>query len=160
MEPKYQVTYTYDEELFKKFNYAIYKKFNKPAVTFGIICGACVLAAIVFGILTRSFFWPVIYLVLGIAFPLLMKLRIDSVIKRTWSSNTAMQNMENNVFFYDDHLEQKNKTGEVSYDYSDIFKIVDDDFGIYIMIARNMGICIRKDACSEELTEFIKSIKK
>ena len=159
MDPKYQVTYKYDEELFKKYNYALFTKGNKSHVSIIIVCSICLVAAIGFGLFFKGFFWPVIYIILGAAFPLLMKLRIDSVIKRTWSSNTAMQNMENNVFFYDDHLEQKNKTGEIRYDYSEIYKVFDDDFGIYIMIARNMGICIRRDACSEEAIEFIKGIK-
>ncbi len=62
--------------------------------------------------------------------------------------------------FYDKYFEQTNAVSHSVVKYSDIYKIVETDKNIYIMVAKNEGYILLKSNCSKELIEFLKSIKK
>lgn len=158
MEALFTVTCIYDEALYKKFAYTYYKKGSKIIIPTIIISVCSVLLGLLFWTKYHELFYLILFVAIGVIFPIILKLRIDSMIHKTWASSKLMQNIENTVAFYEDHVEQSNSIGNMKVDYKNLFRILEDNYGIYLMISKAQGICIKKEACSPELIDFIKNI--
>ena len=71
-----------------------------------------------------------------------------------------MQNDEVEIIFDDSGWSTVNERGTYHYKYDDIYKIAETKTNIYIFISINMATIHVKDKCSEELSDFVRKLKK
>ena len=157
MEPLFKSNTKYNYEEYKKFNYAITSSINKMPVKIVVIMLLFILMAYMY--MSRSIHVSLIMLICSIIFPVFLILTIKSNIKRTYSSNKSMQDMDVNFEFYDEYFMYKCKIGDSKIEYKDLYKILETKTNIYLMIAKNQGVILKKENCSEDLIDFIRKMK-
>lgn len=57
-------------------------------------------------------------------------------------------------------MEIEGEFGNSIYKYSDLYKIIEGKTVFCFMVANNMGHVVNKIECSDELSEFIRSLEK
>ena len=78
--------------------------------------------------------------------------------KEIYNSNKVIQEIESEISFYEDCFEQTNSLGTSKITYDKIYRILENDTNLYIMISKNQGYIIIKENCSQELIDFIKNL--
>ncbi|QEA35456.1 YcxB family protein [Weissella soli] len=96
----------------------------------------------------------------GLAFMFLFFTFYTVMIKRTYTSNKAMQNLAVHYNFFDTYVEQTSNLGKTRFDYTNIYKIVEDKTAIYLLVDRQQGLVIPKKTDDEPFNNFIRNIKK
>ena len=147
---KTSIKYTFEE--YKDFTKAIYRYVYKVHIMLLVIIAALL---ILFAI-TKNF----MAILAAVAFPLFFVYFMNREIKKVYESNRVLKDNFSVFDFYDKYFEQTNAVSHSVVKYSDIYKIVETDKNIYIMVAKNEGYILLKSNCSKELIEFLKSIKK
>lgn len=147
---KTSIKYTFEE--YKGFTKAIYRYVYKVHIMLLVIIAALL---ILFAI-TKNF----MAILAAVAFPLFFVYFMNREIKKVYESNRILKDNFSVFDFYDKYFEQTNAVSHSVVKYSDIYKIIETDKNIYIMVAKNEGYILLKSNCSKELIEFLKSIKK
>ena len=147
---KTSIKYTFEE--YKGFTKAIYRYVYKVHIMLLVIIAALL---ILFAI-TKNF----MAILAAVAFPLFFVYFMNRETKKVYESNRVLKDNFSVFDFYDKYFEQTNAVSHSVVKYSDIYKIVETDKNIYIMVAKNEGYILLKSNCSKELIEFLKSIKK
>ena len=147
---KTSIKYTFEE--YKGFTKAIYRYVYKVHIMLLVIIAALL---ILFAI-TKNF----MAILAAVAFPLFFIYFMNRETKKVYESNRVLKDNFSVFDFYDKYFEQTNAVSHSVVKYSDIYKIIETDKNIYIMVAKNEGSILLKSNCSKELIEFLKSIKK
>ncbi|AOT57147.1 YcxB family protein [Weissella soli] len=96
----------------------------------------------------------------GLAFMFLFFAFYTVMIKRTYTSNEAIQNLAVHYNFFDTYVEQTSSLGKTRFDYTNIYKIVEDKTAIYLLVGRQQGLVIPKKTADEPFNNFIRNINK
>ena len=147
---KTSIKYTFEE--YKGFTKAIYRYVYKVHIMLLVI----IVALLILFAITKNF----MAILAAVAFPLFFVYFMNREIKKVYESNRVLKDNFSVFDFYDKYFEQTNAVSHSVVKYSDIYKIVETDKNIYIMVAKNEGYILLKSNCSKELIEFLKSIKK
>ena len=147
---KTSIKYTFEE--YKGFTKAIYRYVYKVHIMLLVI----IVAFLILFVITKNF----MAILAAVAFPLFFVYFMNREIKKVYESNRVLKDNFSVFDFYDKYFEQTNAVSHSVVKYSDIYKIVETDRNIYIMVAKNEGYILLKSNCSKELIEFLNSIKK
>ena len=147
---KTSIKYTFEE--YKGFTKAIYRYVYKVHIMLLVI----IVALLILFAITKNF----MAILAAVAFPLFFVYFMNREIKKVYESNRVLKDNFSVFDFYDKYFEQTNAVSHSVVKYSDIYKIVETDKNIYIMVAKNEGYILLKSNCSKELIEFLKNIKK
>ena len=147
---KTSIKYTFEE--YKGFTKAIYRYVYKVHIMLLVI----IAALLILFVITKNY----MTILAAVAFPLFFVYFRNREIKKVYESNRILKDNFSVFDFYDKYFEQTNAVSHSVVKYSDIYKIVETDKNIYIMVAKNEGYILLKSNCSKELIEFLKSIKK
>ena len=157
MEPLFETSTQCTYEEYKKFSRVISLKEHKFAITFFITevvmfcCGLLSISLHLNDFVLFCFCFVIIY-------PVLLLCRTNASIKKTWNSNQLYQNSVSYYYFYGDHMEQKNELGTSQIPYDKLYRILETKTNFYLLIAKNQGVIIKKENCSEELIDFLKKL--
>ena len=151
---KTTVKFTYEE--YKRFSLTIMKKaLTKSAIGLLILL---LFAAILFGMNNSKLSALLCAFVVLYTFMLVFK--INSQIKKTYESNELLKDIEQTIEFYEKHFIAKSDKSETTVEYEKLYKVVENKTNFYLMIADNQGYIVSKANCSQELIDFIISLKK
>ncbi len=147
---KTSIKYTFEE--YKGFTKAIYRYVYKVHIMLLVI----IVALLILFAITKNY----MAILAAVAFPLFFVYFMNKETKKVYESNRILKDNFSVFDFYDKYFEQTNAVSHSVVKYSDIYKIVETDRNIYIMVAKNEGYILLKSNCSKELIEFLNSIKK
>ena len=147
---KTSIKYTFEE--YKGFTKAIYRYVYKVHIMILVI----IIALLILFAITKNF----MAILAAVAFPLFFIYFMNRETKKVYESNRVLKDNFSVFDFYDKYFEQTNAVSHSVVKYSDIYKIIETDKNIYIMVAKNEGYILLKSNCSKELIEFLKNIKK
>jgi len=156
MEKLYETKTKYTFEEYKKFNYAISTSISKMPIKVIIIEVLFLLIAYMY--MEQSLHTTLVSVLCAIIFPIMIFMTINSNIKKTYNSNKTMRDMDVEFEFYKDYCLYKCEIGENKIEYKNLYKVIETKSNFYLMIAKNQGIILKKDNCSQELQDFIKKL--
>lgn len=148
MEPLFVTKSVFSFDEYKKFNFALSGK--NTLIAFAIIC-----PFILFG---GIYLMDWLYIVLGIAFPLIMFLTYKLQLRRVYKSNRFADNLEAEYKFYDTYFTVKDVRSEATVEYSMLHKVIYTKTNVYLMIAKNQGYMLVKNNFPDGLEDFIRQI--
>ena len=157
MEPLFQTKTKYTFEEYQKFNNAVTMNINKMATKIVGVEVCFFLLAYIY--MTKNLYATTILVLCGLIFPLLFYFTMKDNIKRTYQSNKSMKDLEVTFEFFEDNVRYFHKMGDNKVEYKDLYSIIETKSNFYLMIAKNQGLIIKKDNCSEELKQFIINLK-
>jgi len=148
-----------------RLTYEEYKRFAKTYVKKNLIKTLIgmllvVLGAILFWIVEPFSTITMILTLFIILYPILLYCKLTKAIKKTYMSNELLKDIVETIEFYESHFISKTEKSEVTVKYEELYKILENKTNFYLMIADNQGYIVSKANCSQELIDFIISLKK
>lgn len=148
MEPLFTTKSVFNFEEYKKFNFTLSGK--NTLIAFAVICPFIIFAGI--------YLMEWLYVVLGIAFPIIMFLTYKLQLRKIYKSNKLSDNLEAEFKFYDDRFTVKDARSEATVQYGMLYKVIFTKTNVYLMIAKNQGYMLVKSNFPEGLEDFLKQI--
>ncbi len=153
-----ETPYSYDEYLeLNKFHSKNSKK-NLRLVT--MICIAFIyIVSIVLILLGEDIIVPIIYMIFATLMIVLIKVMPTIVTKRIAKSDKLINNIVNNISFYDEYIETISEKSSFKVNYNEIYNIYETNTHIYIYINKMTVMMINKNGFKigniEELRKFL-----
>ena len=156
MKLLYETNTKYDFEEYKRFNYAIVSRINKmPAKVVAVIVLFLLLAYLY---MNQSLYATSVLSMSALIFPLIIIYSINSNIKKTYDSNKSMKGLKVKFEFYDSYCLYKSEMGEEKVEYKNLYKVIETKTNFYLMVAKNQGLMLVKNNCSDKLQEFLRKL--
>ena len=155
MECLFKTSTTHTFEEYKKFVLTLEKK--RMTVLFVYMIVFLFLSAVLFWF-TRSLTSMVCMILFLLYMPLVVLLQNRS-IKKTFYSNKSIQNRQNDIEFYEDHIITKSGNNISEVQYNDIYRIIQTKTNVYLMTAKNGGILLVKANFPDGLEEFLQRLE-
>ena len=120
---------------------------------------------LLFAVITGVFFmlgsrpFMIIGAALTVCYPIFTLSRMNTYMKDAFNSNTNMRNARSRITFKEDHLESVSNISKSNLPYRDISRILETGTHYYIFSVRNTSYIIKKENCSPELLECLRSLK-
>lgn len=149
--------YTLDEYIL--YNKVVGEKIYNAKRSRYILFAVYFILIIVFSLMKEYIMAFVIVIVCALVVIISKKIA-ENNIKNAYETNIIMKNADVYYKFYDDRVEVTSPKGIEIVEYSKIYKIIENDTNIYIMLGQNIGFIISKKNCNDDEIEFIKHIHK
>lgn len=148
-----------------KLTYEEYKRFSKAVMKKNMRKVYISLIVLLFGAGLLRIVSPdsslILFLIFFIIFyPIVLCFGQNRAIKKTYMSNELLKNTVETIDFYKNHFVSKTEKSESTVEYDKLYKIIETKTNFYLMIADNQGYIVSKANCSQELIDFIISLKK
>ena len=140
-----------------KFNRTIQRKINKTYLRLFISIAIILVAAVVCFLLDVKHI-AIAFALAAVVLVIQIPIKMKKSEKEIYNSNKVIQDVESEISFYEDCFEQTNSLGTSKITYDKIYRILENDTNLYIMISKNQGYIIIKENCSVELIDFIKNL--
>ena len=150
IQPLFKTSIKYTYEQYKAFTKAIYIYVYKVHIMLGAVSAALLFIFV----LWKNYF----ALLAAVLFPLFFIYFMNRETKKIYESNRVLKDNFSQFNFYDSYFQQINSVSRSDVKYSDIYKIVETDTNIYIMVAKNEGYILLKNNCSKELICFLSTL--
>lgn len=151
MQPRYTTRSINSYEEYRKFHFAIYNHINHVPIKMGIFC----LILIALGILGKD--W--VSLLLAVLSPSLFTGLCTHALQKAYNKDALSKNLGSTFAFFDDHFLWVNKITERKIFYNEIKRVIETKTNLYIMTEKENGYILVKSECSDELMNFVRSLK-
>lgn len=96
------------------------------------------------------------FIIFAIIYPIILRLIYDYRVKKAFSSNKLLQNVEVNYEFYDTYFTQHNEVSDSKVEYEKLYKLIETKTNMYLMVAENQGFILAKTNFPDGLAEFLR----
>lgn len=154
--PLFSIEQTNTKQLYYEYAWCAYYKLRSYKKLVITIIGIVLSIALVC-VLFHRYIAAGIVLIAAPIYPIIIKKAMNKQIKSAWDSNTAFQNLQYHVDFYDTYFETitENGTNKVAYD--KLYGILESDHVLALMLGNNQGNAFDKNKMSDELIAFLKT---
>ena len=129
---------------FKKFQKFYLNKFKNTIIP-KIIMIVLALLVIIINIIKQDYKLVGIVIVFVILYPIVLNFAINRQIKKMYTSNKRINELEEILYFYDTYLESKSKQNYCRVMYEDIYKVCETKSNFYIFLSDNQAFIVIKD---------------
>jgi hypothetical protein len=153
MEFEIKTTYTFEE--YRNFVKAVNLNINKFKGRL-ILSLALFAGSIAFLFITRQTQLAIFATAFVVIFLIAMFFLARSSVKKSWETNTLLQNVVNTYHFSEEQIDVYSDIGNTVLSYDKVYKLIENENDFYIMTANNTGFIVSKKEMTEEQAEFIR----
>lgn len=159
MEPRYTTETNYDITEYRKYVKTLQGSQTRNNIIAIVAC-LWLLAAGIYNVYGGRTMLGIFMIVVGIGAPVLVRVGASNQTARDFVKIEEAGGNRFRVRFYDDHFETQNDTAHGTHEYSKLYDIIETDSSFYLEVEKGQSVIIQKKNCSDELTAFIRTLKK
>ena len=160
MEPLFTVKHQNNEDEFVRFNRAVAAKFGrkKLALVFvNIMLLFAIFAAVSIMMFTdnKPDIMLFIFIVLGVYMNYAYTYGMDRRARKLFRQTKVAQDIVNEYDFFDEYFVNRNRNGQGTMAYNELFKVIETRTHFYLMLSKVQGFIIAKSEAPANFTEFM-----
>lgn len=146
--PLYETSTHYNtDEQFRLYQYIFIKRWKLPYVLLAVI-----VLLIGYALLSGDYFSAVLFLFMTITFYLIL------LTQKGFCFLVKTQEQKLNYCFYENYFQMQNEYGISTFNYKDLYSIIETETNFYLKISAQQHIIIVKENCSSELLDYIRNL--
>lgn len=157
MNPLFETSIVYDFDTYKRLSAFAAKKINKFAQRV-IAADICILLLAYISYRTGAMTMAIAFIISAVAWPFVAYFKQKKNVKKAWDSAPVIHDTVYSYKFFEDKMTVNTPNGEANVKYGDIFKVIEDDEFMMIMVSGNRGYLLKKENCSPDLVLFVQNL--
>ena len=160
MEPIFIVKHQNNEDEFVRFNRAVATQFGHrklALIVVNIMLLCAIFAAVSIMMFTDNMpdIMLFIFIVLGVYMNYAYTYGMDRRARKLFRQTKVAQDIVNEYDFFDEYFVNRNRNGQGTMAYNELFKVIETRTHFYLMLSKVQGFIIAKSEAPANFTEFM-----
>ena len=160
MEPLFIVKHQNNEDEFVRFNRAVATQFGHrklALIVVNIMLLCAIFAAVSIMMFTDNMpdIMLFIFIALGVYMNYAYTFGMDRRARKLYQQTKAAQDIVNEYDFFDEYFVNRNRNGQGTMAYNELFKVIETRTHFYLMLSKVQGFIIAKSEAPANFTEFM-----
>ena len=160
MEPLFTIKHQNNEDEVVRFNRAVatqfgHRKLALIVVNIMLLCAIFAAASIMMFTDNKPDIMLFIFIVLGVYMNYAYTYGMDRRARKLFRQTKVAQDIVNEYDFFDEYFVNRNRNGQGTMAYNELFKVIETRTHFYLMLSKVQGFIIAKAEAPANFTEFM-----